>query len=275
MRRVAIVTLNDGHSIPQLGLGVWQLGDHEAETVVGQAIDVGYRLIDTAAVYGNEEGVGRAIRSASVPRAELFVTTKLWNDRQGRDEALRACDESLERLGLDYVDSYLIHWPAPQRGAFVETWRAFAELKRSGRIRSVGVSNFTKATLQTLFDQTGLVPAINQVELHPRFQQKSLRAFHSQHGIATQAWAPLGRGAVLGHPAVEAIARKHGKTPAQIVLRWHMENSIIAIPKSATPARIRENIAVFNFSLDREDLDLIGALDDPAGRIGRDPETVF
>jgi 2,5-diketo-D-gluconate reductase A len=269
------VGLNDGGSIPLLGLGVWQVGNNEAVTVVGQAIEAGYRLIDTAAAYNNEEGVGRAIMGASVRRADLFVTTKLWNDRQGYDSALQACNKSLERLGLDYVDSYLIHWPAPQRGAFVETWRAFAELKRTGRIKSVGVSNFTQANLQTLFDQTGLVPAMNQIELHPRFQQESLRTFHAQHGIATQAWAPLARGTIFGEPAIEEVARKHDKTPAQVVLRWHIDNGVIAIPKSATPARLRENLAVFDFRLDRADLDRIRALDDPAGRIGRDPDLVF
>jgi 2,5-diketo-D-gluconate reductase A len=188
---------------------------------------------------------------------------------------LRACDESLERLGLAYVDAYLIHWPAPRRGAFVETWQALAELQRKGRVKSIGVANFTQANLQMLIDRTGIVPAINQIELHPRFQQEPLRAFHARCGIATQAWAPLGKGRVLGEATIAALARKHGRTPAQVVLRWHMDNGTLAIPKSANVGRIQENLAVFDFRLDAEDHDGMRSLDDPAGRIGRDPETVF
>jgi 2,5-diketo-D-gluconate reductase A len=275
MSEVPAMTMTDGRAIPQLGLGVWQVGNDDAVTVVGRAIEAGYRLIDTAAMYGNEEGVGRAIRTASVPRDDLFVTTKLWNDRHGYESALRACDESLERLGLVYVNAYLIHWPAPRRGAFVETWEAFAELQRKGRVKSIGVANFTQSNLQTLIDRTGVAPAINQIELHPRFQQEPLRAFHARHGIATQAWAPLGKGTVLGDATVEALARKNGRTPAQVVLRWHMDNGTLAIPKSANVARMHENLAVFDFRLDSEDHERIRALDDAGGRIGRDPETVF
>jgi len=266
------LTLNDGRPMPQLGFGVWQVENGLAASVVKEAIDAGYRSIDTAAVYRNEEGVGEAIGSAGVPREDLFVTTKLWNDDQGYDTTLRAFDASLERLRLDYVDFYLIHWPAWKRDAYADTWRAFIKLKEEGRARSIGVSNFQVAHLQRLFDETGVVPAVNQIELHPRFQQKELREFHARHGIATESWSPLGQGTLIQDENLAAIARKHGKTPAQVIIRWHLDSGLIVIPKSATPARIRENFAVLDFGLDAEDMRLIEKLDDRSGRIGPDPE---
>jgi len=267
-----ILKLIDGHEIPQLGFGVWQIPNEDAAKTVGEAIDAGYRSIDTAAIYGNETGVGEGIRKAGVSREELFITTKLWNDSHGFDAALKAFEASAKRLGLQTVDLYLIHWPAPRLDAFVETWRAFIRLKEEGRTKSIGVSNFGASQLQRLAEETGVVPAVNQVELHPRFQQTALRAIHAAHGIATEAWSPLGQGRILEDKTLRAIAAKHGKTPAQIVLRWHLDSGIIAIPKSATAARIRENIDVFGFSLDADDLAGIAALDTPNGRIGPDPE---
>ncbi|SFV15910.1 2,5-diketo-D-gluconate reductase A [Methylobacterium sp. 174MFSha1.1] len=269
----AVLTLNDGKRIPQLGFGVWRLSDEEAPAVVGTALEAGYRLIDTAAMYGNEAGIGRAVAASGLKREELFVATKVWNDRHGYDETLRACEESLSRLTLDYVDLYLVHWPVPQRGQYVDTWRALMRLREDGRARSIGVCNFTVEHLKRVIDATGSTPSVNQVELHPRFQQQALRAFHQEAGIVTEAWAPLGRGGLLDDPAIRAIAEKHGRSPAQVVLRWHLDGGTVAIPKSATPARIRENRELDGFTLDAEDLARINALDDPAGRMGPDPET--
>jgi len=264
--------LNDGRQMPQLGFGVWQVENGLAASIVRQAIDIGYRSIDTAAIYGNEEGVGEGIRQAGVPREELFVTTKVWNDQQGFDTTLKAFDASLKRLGLDYVDLYLIHWPAWKRDAYADTWRALIKLKEEGRAKSIGVSNFNIPHLQRLFDETGVVPAVNQIELHPRFQQRALRAFHAEHGIVTEAWSPLGQGTLIKDERLATIARKHRKSTAQVILRWHLDNGIVAIPKSATPSRIRENFEVQGFSLDDEDRRAIDALDDRGGRVGPDPE---
>ncbi|MFC0219748.1 2,5-diketo-D-gluconate reductase A [Pseudochelatococcus lubricantis] len=267
------VLLNDGHTIPQLGLGVWQAGQDVAVAAVRKALEVGYRHVDTAAVYGNEREVGEGMRASGVARGDIFLTTKLWNDAQGHDNALRAFDASLERLGVDYVDLYLIHWPMPRLGTYVETWKALIELKNSGRARSIGVSNFNAEHLERIIGETGVVPALNQVELHPHFQQRALRAFHAEHAIATQSWSPLGQGRLLADPAIAVVARKHGRTPAQTIIRWHLDNGLIAIPKSVTPARIEENFAVFDFTLDAEDIAAIGALDSAQGRIGSDPLT--
>jgi len=265
------VPLHDGRAIPQLGLGVWQIPSDQTEAVVRTALDVGYRAVDTATLYRNEEGVGRAVRAAPVPREALFVTTKLWQDRH-RD-AERAFDESLRRLGLDYVDLYLIHWPAPGQNRYVDAWKALVRIQESGRARSVGVSNFDRDHLERIIDATGAVPVVNQVELHPRFQQRALRAFHAERGIATESWSPLGQGEVLRDATIVEVARKHGRTPAQVVIRWHLDQGLVAIPKSVHAARLRENFDVFDFRLDDDDLRRIEALDRRDGRMGLNPAT--
>lgn len=270
---VPAVTLNTGEAMPQLGFGVFQVPDAEAEAVVAEALDAGYRSIDTATLYENERGTGRALAASGIPREDLFVTTKLWNTDQGHDAALRAFDTSLHRLGLDYVDLYLIHWPAPGQERYVETWRALARIHAEGRARSVGVSNFEPEHLRRLLDDGGPVPAVNQIELHPRLQQEELRAFDAEHGIVTEAWSPLGRNnGVLTDPAVRAVAEKHGRSAAQTVLRWHLQLGNVVIPKSVTPARIRENIDVFGFELDEADMRAIGTLETGV-RVGPDPAT--
>jgi 2,5-diketo-D-gluconate reductase A len=273
MQSQPMIQLNDDRAIPQLGFGVWQVPSDVTATVVGKAIAAGYRSIDTAAVYENEAGVGAAIKQNIVPRDQLFITTKLWNSRHGYDETLRSFDKSLSRLGLDYIDLFLIHWPNPQRNLYVDTWRALIELQKQGRAKSIGVSNFNIAHLQRIIDASGVVPALNQVELHVRFQQTALREFHARHDIATEAWSPLGQGQLLADASVRAIAKKHGRTSAQILLRWHLDSGLIAIPKSVTPTRIRENFAVFDFRLDADDMRNLNALDSADGRIGPDPET--
>ena len=268
------LSLNDGSKIPQLGFGTWQTPEDKAAASVSAALAAGYRLIDTASVYGNETGVGEGVRNSSVPREEIFVTTKLWNSQHGYDQTLRACDESLRRLRLDVVDLYLIHWPTPRRDRYLESWRALVTLKNEGRARSIGVSNFQIPHLQRLLDETGVVPAINQIELHPYFQQRALQAFHAQHGIVTESWSPLGQGgALLRDEQVLRVARKHQKTAAQVVLRWHLDSGLVTIPKSVHPERIRENFQVFDFRLDAEDIALLDNLDNPKGRIGPDPDT--
>lgn len=267
------ITLNDGRSIPQVGLGVWRVPDAVATDAVGEALKVGYRHVDTAAIYENENGVGKGLRAAGVARKDVFVTTKLWNENQGFDKTLKAFDESLERLGLDHVDLYLIHWPSPARGLYVETWKAFVRLNEEGRATSIGVSNFTAEHLDRLIGETGVTPVLNQIELHPRFQQRALREAHAERGIATQSWSPLGQGQLLSDPLIAELARKHGKTPAQVVIRWHIDNGLVVIPKSVTPSRITENLDVFDFKLDESDLSAIGGLDTVEGRIGSDPMT--
>jgi diketogulonate reductase-like aldo/keto reductase len=266
------VTLNDGARIPQLGLGVWQVPNEKVAGIVRGAIDAGYRSIDTAALYRNESGVGDAIAAAGVPREELFVTTKLWNTDQGYDGALRAFDESIRKLRLDYVDLYLIHWPTPARPRYVETWKAFERLKADGRVRSIGVSNFHIAHLRRLLAESETVPAINQIELHPNLPQQELRNFHAQHAIATEAWSPLAQGRLLRDKTISGLSQKYGKSPAQIVLRWHMELGTVAIPKSVTSSRIRENIDVFDFELAADDLAALADLNN-GKRTGLDPDT--
>ncbi|MGL4305614.1 MAG: aldo/keto reductase [Mycobacteriaceae bacterium] len=271
VQQVPRLELNDGNTIPALGFGVWQIPDEQAHASVATALEVGYRSIDTAMIYGNETGVGRAIAESAIAREELFITTKLWNSDQGYDTTIAACQESLDRLGLEYLDLYLIHWPVPAKGAFIETFRAFQQLKADGLIRSLGVSNFTEKHLDELIAATGEVPAVNQVELHPAFPQPALRSAHRKLGIATEAWSPLGQGTLLDNPVIVQIASAHSKTAAQVIIRWHLQLGNIVIPKSATPSRITENFAVHDFVLSPEELSSIGSVTG-SGRIGPDPE---
>jgi 2,5-diketo-D-gluconate reductase A len=272
--KVPPIILNNGVEMPQLGFGVWQVPDDEAQTAVAQALEAGYRSIDTAAIYGNEEGTGRAIAASGLAREDLFVTTKLWNSDQGYDSTLQAFDTSLAKLGLDYLDLYLIHWPMPAREKYVDTYKAFEKLLADGRVRAIGVSNFLPDHLERLIGETSVLPAVNQIELHPHLQQHASRELHAEQGIATEAWSPLGSGkGILEIPAIVAIAQKHGRTPAQVVLRWHLQLGNVVIPKSVTPSRIKENIDVFGFSLDTEDLAAISALNEDR-RLGSDPADV-
>ena len=272
MPEVPTTTLNNGVQIPQFGFGVFQIEPGETAKAVRTAFDAGYRHIDTAQMYGNEEGVGQAIRESGIPRDELFITTKLDNDRHGRDESAKALDESLRRLGLDHVDLFLIHWPRPQENRYVETWQGFEKLASEGRARAIGVSNFQVPHLERLALETGTVPAVNQIELHPRFPQPELRAYHRANAIATEAWSPIGQGGdLLEEQSLTSLADKYGKTPAQIVLRWQIELGNIVFPKSVTPSRIAENIDVFDFELAPEDRATIGELA-TGERMGPDPD---
>jgi 2,5-diketo-D-gluconate reductase A len=266
------VPLNDGNSIPMLGFGVWQVPNDEVVPAVAEAIRAGYRMIDTAQGYDNEEGVGRAIREADVDRAELFVTSKLRTRSLGYDEALRGCEESLRALGLDQLDMFLIHWPAPALDRYVDTWKAFVRLREEGRVRSIGVSNFLPDHITRIMGETGVTPVINQIELHPQYQQREVRAFHEVQRIQIECYSPLGSGEVLDNPVIGRIAEKHGKSPAQVIIRWHLQEGLVVIPKSVTPSRIRENLEVFDFRLDDEDLAQITTLDDPQnGKTGSEP----
>jgi 2,5-diketo-D-gluconate reductase A len=267
-----LVTLNDGNSIPAVGLGVFQIPPADTEQAVGAALRAGYRHIDTAAAYRSERETGRAVADSDVPRDQLYVVTKLANPDQGYDSTLRAFDASMDRLGLDYLDLYLIHWPQPALNKFVDTFKAFAHLRDQGRVRSIGVSNFEPEHLTVLIDAIGIVPAVNQIELHPRFTQKELREVHAQRGIATEAWAPLGQGALLTHPMIAAVAAECGRTPAQVLVRWHIQLGNIVIPKSVNPSRIASNIDVFDFELSANEMATISSLDDGT-RLGPDPRT--
>lgn len=264
--------LNDGSLIPQLGFGVFQVPADQVFDTVTAALRTGYRSIDTAAIYENEEGTGRAIRQFGLPRDEVFVTTKLWNADQGYDSTLRAFDASLDRLGLEYLDLYLIHWPVPSADRFVDTFRAFQRLKADGRVRSIGVSNFRVVDLERVISETGETPSVNQIELHPRLIQRELREYHAEHAIATEAWSPLGQGTLLGDPVIRRIAGEVGRTPAQVIIRWHLQLGNVVIPKSVTPARIEENFDVFGFELTDDQMRDISALDDGT-RTGADPAT--
>jgi 2,5-diketo-D-gluconate reductase A len=265
--------VNDGHYIPQLGFGVFQVPPEDTADVVKHALRTGYRSIDTAAAYRNEEGVGEAIAQSGLAREDVFITTKLANDNHGHDQALRALDESLRKLGMDYVDLYLIHWPRPSEGKFVETWQAFCELKQEGRARSIGVSNFRVQDIEAIIDASGVPPAVNQIELHPRFAQSALRREHANHGILTEAWSPLGQGELVGDETISKIASGHDRTPAQVILRWHIQLGNVVIPKSVTPERIEENFRVLDFELTDDDMRTIAQLDSEDGRIGPDPST--
>jgi 2,5-diketo-D-gluconate reductase A len=271
MTPVPIVELLDGNSIPQLGLGTWPLDDDEVQVAIDAALASGYRLIDSATRYDNERGVGRAVATSDVSREEIVVTTKLPGADHGYEAALRGFEESRRRLGLEYVDLYLIHWPLPTVGRFVDTWRAFVHLREEGLVRSIGVSNFTPDQIEQIVEATGVWPAVNQIELHPEFAQPQLREWHAAHGVAIESWRPLGRG-VLDRPAIERIAKAHGRTPAQVVLRWHVQLGLIAIPKSAHPERIAQNIAIFDFELSDAELAEIASLDGD-NRLGGDPVT--
>jgi len=270
--KVPTSTLNNGIEMPQLGFGVFQVPPDEVVEPVRAALDCGYRLIDTATLYGNEDGVGRAIAESGVPRDDIFVTTKVWNSDQGYDRTLQAFDHSLKLLGLDVIDLYLIHWPTPDRDMYVDTWRALERIYADGRARAIGVSNFTVAHLDRVVSEGTVVPAVNQIELHPGLPQDELRAANARHGVVTEAWSPLGRGhGLLDRPEVVTIAAAHHRTPAQVVLRWHLQLGVVVIPKSMRPERIRENFDVFNFELTGDEMALLSALDGP-GRVGPDPD---
>jgi 2,5-diketo-D-gluconate reductase A len=269
---VPILTLRDGVEIPQLGFGTWQIPAEETQEKVEEALAVGYRHIDTAAIYGNEEGVGAAVAATGVRREDVFVTTKLWNSEQGYDSTLRAFEQSLERLGAGHVDLYLIHWPQPGKDLFLDTWRAFERIREEGGARSIGVSNFRIEDLERLEREAELPPTVNQVELHPRLQQPELRAWHADHNVATEAWSPLAQGDLLRDGTIETVAAHHHRSPAQIILRWHLQVGNVVIPKSSNPERIRENFEVFDFSLSEDDMAALERLD--AGeRTGDDPNT--
>jgi len=263
------VAVNNSVTMPQFGLGVFQTPPDETERIVRMAVRDGYRLVDTASMYRNEEGVGKAL----LGRTDVFVTTKLGNSDHGFDETLRAFEASTRRLSRDALDLYLIHWPRPRVNRYAESWKALVRLQREGRVRSIGVSNFNRDHLERIIAETGVTPAVNQVELHPRFQQRALRAFHDQRGIKTESWSPLGRGALLGEAAIVDIAAKHRKSPAQVVIRWHLDSGLIAIPKTVRPERLKENIGALDFRLDEDDMRSIEALDSTRGRIGPDPAT--
>ena len=272
MADVPSVRLSDGVEIPQLGFGVFQVPPDETQRAVEDALAAGYRHLDTAAAYRNERGVAAGIAAAGVPRGELFVTTKLWNTEQGFDSTLAAFETSIENLDTDHVDLYLIHWPTPARDLYLDTWRAFERIREEGGARSIGVSNFRVPDLERLAAEAGQMPTINQIELHPLLQQAELRAWHATHGMATEAWSPLAQGEVLGDDTLATIAAHHGRTVAQVVLRWHLQLGNVVIPKSVTPARVRENFDLFDFELSEDDLAAIARLD-VGHRTGPDPST--
>jgi len=261
--RIPSLPLNGGGSIPQLGLGTWPLDDAEVEQAVVAAAEIGYRHVDTAAKYGNEVGVGRGLAASGLPREEWFVTTKLDGNYQGDDRAVAGLDASLERLGLDYVDLLLIHWPLPQRDQFVSTWETFIRLRDAGKARAIGVSNFKPAHLDRIISETGVTPAVNQIQVSPAIPRSEQRAYDSEHGIVTESWSPIGgTGDLLAAPVLAELGAKHGRTPGQIVLRWHVQNGLVAIPKSRNPQRMAENLAVFDFDLDADDLAALDTLDE-------------
>ncbi|NBE06873.1 aldo/keto reductase [Paragemmobacter ruber] len=266
------LTLNDGRTMPQLGFGLWQVPAEETARVVREGVAAGYRMIDGAAIYGNEVGLGEGLRSAGVARDQIFITTKVWNDRQGRQEAARAVEDSLSRIGLPQVDLMLIHWPCPEQGLFLDTWKALIECRAAGKVASIGVSNFRVADLERIIGETGVVPVLNQIELHPRLQQAELRAFHAKHGIVTQSWTPLGQGRSFEAAPVQAAAARTGKSPAQVILRWHLQLGCAVIPRSTRAAGLAENLDIFDFSLTEAEMAAIATLE--AGeRTGPDPAT--
>lgn len=267
------ITLSDEKTIPQVGLGVWRTPNETAVSAVKAALDTGYRHIDTAAIYENERGVGEGIRASDVARGDIFLTTKIWNDAQGYESTLKAAGESLKRLGTDYVDLLLIHWPSPHRKLYRDTWKALIQLQKDGIAKSIGVSNFAGEHLEQIIADTGVTPVLNQIELHPDFAQHALRKVHGQLGMTTESWSPLGQGRLLDNAVIGTIAAKHDRSPAQVIIRWHIQNGLVVIPKSVTPSRIVENFKVFDFALDGGDLETMARLDNPKGRIGPDPMT--
>ena len=269
---ISVPTLecNDGNHIPQLGFGVFEVPPEDTTDAVLHALQAGYRMIDTAAMYGNEAEVAAAIARSGLERSEVFITTKVWNDDQGRDRTRRAFERSLERLASEWLDLYLIHWPAPAQGRYVETWQAMCEFREEGRARSIGVSNFLPEHIERIIDATGVAPAVNQVELHPRLQQRELRAFHKEHRILTESWSPLGRGTLLDDPVIKDVAAQTGRTPAQVLLRWNVQLGCVVIPRSVRAQRIEENAQIFDFELDQEQMEAIARLDREQ-RIGPDP----
>ena len=269
---VPSVPFHDGAAVPQLGYGVWQVEDDVAADVVAQAILAGYRHIDTAAGYQNEGGVGRAVKNAGIPREDLFITTKLANGDQGFDSAKEALETSLAKLDMDYVDLYLIHWASPQRGKYLESWKALIELQKEGKATSIGVSNFPREQLEEIIAETGVVPVMHQIELHPDFQQRALREYHAEQGILTEAWSPLGQGGdILQNPVITEIAEAHGVDAGQVIIAWHLAIGNVVIPKTVTPARIVSNVAAADLELTAQEVEKINALDRPDGRIGADP----
>lgn len=271
---VPFIELNDSYHMPALGLGVWQIDDDKVGEVVTAAIDAGYRLIDTAQGYDNEAGVGAAIREASIAREELFLVSKLRTKSMGYDEALAGIRESLDALQVDYLDMFLIHWPTPARDNFVDTWKAFVEAQKDGLVRSVGVSNFLPEHIERIIEATGVIPAVNQLETHPYYQQRDVREFHEKLGIRMESYSPLGHGEVLDDEVIAAIAGRVGKSPAQVIIRWHLQEGLMVIPKSESPDRIRANLDVFDFELSDKDMAEIARLDDPkGGRTSSDPAT--
>ena len=270
------ITLNDGNTIPQLGFGVFQIAPRDTAQTVSKALEIGYRHIDTAEMYGNEKGVGEAIRASGLERGEVFVTSKLNNGFHRPDDARKAFSTTLSELGFDYLDLFLIHWPLPTLygGDFVSTWKMLEEFYRDGRARSIGVSNFQIEHLQPLAAETDLVPSVNQIEVHPYFTNEAVRAYGREHRITTEAWSPIAQGKVLGDPTITELAAKVGKTPAQVVLRWHIQRGDIVFPKSTTPSRMKENFDLFDFELERADISRISALNrGESGRVGPNPDT--
>lgn len=273
MADIPTIALNDGKTIPQLGFGVWQIPNGEVGAAIAVALQAGYRSIDTAQGYSNEEGVGAAIRDSGLEREELFITSKLRTRDQGYDATLKSFMGSLDRLGLDYLDLFLIHWPVPAQDKYSDSWKAFVQLQRDGRIRSIGVSNFLPEHLERIIGDSGVAPAVNQIELHPEFQQRDVRELHKRHNIAIESYSPLGSGAALDNATIGEIASKHGKSPAQAIIRWHIQQGLIVIPKSVHADRIRANVDVFDFELDADDMAKIARLDRANGKVGSDPAT--
>jgi len=264
-----VIILNDGREMPQFGFGTWQVPDNEAAGCVRDAVDVGYKLVDTAAIYQNEDGVGEGLKG----RNQIWLTTKVWNRDQGFEGTKAALEKSLERLGRDSVDLLLLHWPCPEQDLYVESWKAMIELREEGKALSIGVSNFMAEHLQRLDKETGVIPAVNQVELHPTFQQRALRQVHSDMGVATQSWSPLGQGKALNHPVIREIAEETGASPAAVVLRWHLQSGLAPIPKASSHEHAADNFSALSVHLKRDQMGRIDQLDDPNGRIGPDPAT--